>query len=256
METPLRTDFFRCFDPKLVEIVSGREVEAAMFAAAAYQSGLCDGIFVNGDAIDNWEFLEITKCMSRFVFNKPSKSLSNVDFSLLSNAERFKLVSQDFSIDLNNMPRLVDLCLQWHQKHKGLENLDHLRTLQLLHVGRSAKSLPVLPSGLTELQLSYYAQETLQSENTLDNLETLEIFSARNLVSLPELRKLKFLSLSHINNSFSYASLPSSIESLELIRCPPITDWQVLSHLTLHSLDVTSTETPRERFPRLVDSVA
>ena len=248
MNHHLRTSDFRCFDPRLAEVLPGREIEAANFAVAAHVRGECDGIFVNGPEINDWSLLEITKDLPRYVFNGPSSALRK-NFKLLNKAISIKLINHTFPVDLTLTPRLTDLCLQWRRGTIGLDSLGHLQTLDLIQVGPSKDSAPVFPPSLKYLDLAYYSLDALSFREPLDNLETLVVFSARQLNSLPEMKSLSRLSLSHASTSFSYSSIPSSVSALELKKCPEIEDWNVLKHLRLRSLDVTSTKVPTTPLP-------
>ena len=248
MNHPLHASDFRCFDPKLVEILPGREIEAAHFAASAHTRDECDGVFINGAEITNWGFLEITKDLPRYIFNCPSSSLSK-NFNLLSNARSIKLVGHSFPVDLTQTPQLEDLCLQWRKGTSGLDALSHLQVLNLDQVGPSIDSAPMFPSSLKYLDLAYYSLDKLNSREPLNNLETLVVFSARQLNKLPTFKSLSRLSLSHASEFFSYASIPSTVSTLDLTKCPEIKNWSVLKHLTLQSFDSRSTKLPATPCP-------
>lgn len=243
MNHPLRESDFRCFDPKLVEVLPGREIEAAEFAMAAYSQGECDGIFVNGPEIADWRVLEITKDLPRYIFNRPASSLRK-SFNRLFNARSIKIIGHTFPVDLTQTPLLEDLCMQWRRGTKGLDSLNNLQVLALNQTGPNLDSAPIFPSNLKHLDLAYYSLSALNSREPLDDLETLTVFSARQLNELPKLKSLSRLGLSHASTSFSYLSIPDSVSALELTRCPEIKDWDVFKHLNLRSFSSASTKTP------------
>lgn len=227
MTDVLRVDDFRCHDQHLVEVLPGREREATRFARQLLDQGVPAGLFIRGEDITDWAFLEDACGIEHFEFVDFSRTLSCEDLLPIRHAKYLRIVGRKLPMDFSRFTTLETLCYQWHRGSSGLERLDRLRSAYLYEIGAAKNANPFpLPPGVETLQLVRYSGETIEFMHDMDQLVDLEITYARNLKALPPLKSLGQLELKNVGkDGFAYDSIPKGVEVVIIEACAPVQDW-------------------------------
>lgn len=225
-----RTDDFRCHDPRLVQILPGRVDEAVETALSLASQGACDGVFVHGPELDEWEFLERVAGLDRFAFAAVHSSFATVDIGrVLSNATSLGISDIRVPLDLSRFDRLEDLGYQWHSHPVALKSRTHLRTLRLAGVGDLAQRGLELPRGLRSLWIVKLEGSSLSFSSRADRLEEVQLSFAPNVHALPDMPGNRSLELDHVGKTqFDYESISREIEALMIQAGAPIESWAFL----------------------------
>lgn len=223
----LRVDDFRCHDPHLVHVLPGREREATWFARGLLDQGVPAGLFIRGEGVQDWGFLEDATGVEHFEFVDFSRTLSCEKLRPLGHARYLRMVGRKLPVDFSLFPSLQTVCYQWHPGSTGLESLAALRSAYLYGIGASRNATPLpLPPGVETLHLVTYLGETIEFIHDMNRLVDLEITYARNLRALPPMTSLQELELKNVGrDAFAYDSIPESVEAIVVEACAPVHDW-------------------------------
>ncbi|MEN1958555.1 hypothetical protein [Luteimonas changyuni] len=230
----LRVDDFRCHDQHLVHVLPGREHEATCFARQLLNQGVPAGLFIRGEDVTDWGFLEDATGVEHFEFVDFSKTLSCTKLLPISHAKYLRIVGRKLSIDFTIFTSLQTICYQWHPESSGLESLDALKSAYLYEIGSAKNASPFpLPPSVETLQLVRYFAESIDFIHDMNHLVDLEIIYARNLRALPPLRSLKQLELKNVGrDKFAYDSIPESVEAIIIEACAPVHDWDFVRKIS------------------------
>ncbi|WP_053073871.1 hypothetical protein [Bacillus sp. LL01] len=106
------------------------------------------------------------------------------------------------SLDLNKLPELVELDLEWNKNVKGLTSCSNLRVLTLLKYKPKNKNLQEIEGlrHLTSLTLTQSNISSFQGCSSLLNLKRVELNYIRNELDLNELKQAQSLEEVRIEN--------------------------------------------------------
>ena len=227
MTVLLRVDDFRCHDQHLVHVLPGREREATCFARQLLDQGVPAGLFVQGEDVTDWGFLEDATGIEHFEFVDFSKTLSSVNLSTISQAKFLRIVGRKLPVDFSIFECLQTIFYQWHPKSSGLESLRLLKNAYLYEIGIAKNTSPFpLPPSVEKLKLVGFRGESIDFMSEMNRLVEMEIIYARNLQTLPSLISLKEIQLKNVGrDTFDYNSIPESAEGVVIEACAPIHEW-------------------------------
>ncbi|MCW4455690.1 hypothetical protein OK348_12930 [Flavobacterium sp. MXW15] len=230
MTVLLRVDDFRCHDQHLVRVLPGREREATCFARQLLDQGVPAGLFVQGEDVTDWGFLEDATGVEHFEFVDFSKKLSSSKLSPISHAKFLRIVGRKIPIEFSIFKTLQTICYHWHPKSSGLESLTSLKNAYLYEIGIAKNANPFpLPQSVEKLELVGFRGESIDFMSEMDHLTDLEIIYARNLRKLPRLKSLKEIELKNVGRDvFAYDSIPESVEGIVIEACAPVHDWDFI----------------------------
>ena len=233
MKILLRVDDFRCHDQHLVHVLPGREREATCFARQLLDQGVPAGLFVRGEDVTDWGFLEDAIGIEHFEFVDFSKNLSSSKLSPISHAKYLRMVGRKLPIDFSIFKTLETICYHWHPKSSGLESLNSLKSAYLYEIGMAKNADPFpLPPSVEKLELVGFRGESIDFMSEMSRLIDLEIIYARNLRKLPRLISLKEIELKNVGrDAFDYDSIPESVEGIVIEACAPIHDWDFIRRI-------------------------
>ena|GEM_PF-3294378 len=245
MTVLLRVDDFRCHDQHLVHVLPGREREATCFARQLLSQGVPAGLFVQGEDVTDWGFLEDATGVEHFEFVDFSKTLSSSKLSPISHAKYMRIVGRKLPVDFSSFQNLQTICYHWHPRSSGLESLNSLKSAYLYEIGTAKNADPFpLPPSVEKLQLVGFRGESIDFMSEMSRLIDLEIIYARNLRKLPRLISLKEIELKNVGrDAFDYDSIPESVERIVIEACAPVHDWDfVRKMISLKRLVVFKTK--------------
>ncbi|MBD9480699.1 hypothetical protein [Pseudoxanthomonas sp. PXM02] len=225
-----RIDDFRCHDELLVQVLPGREAEAAEMALALNQEGRCDGVFVSGKEVVEWSFLEKVRTLDRFLFSNVDKSFKSVDTGILKNALMLGVADIKVDLDLRSFNRIEHLIYHWNSFPAGLHALHSLRKVRFFGVTGSDEGEGIeLPSGVRICDFVRYARSVVDLGHQVATLDALMISRARDVSSIPRIESVKKLDISFVGRDhFDYDSIPEDVEELMIDSCAEISSWRFL----------------------------
>ncbi|MEJ2789965.1 MULTISPECIES: hypothetical protein [unclassified Pseudoxanthomonas] len=256
----LRVDDFRCHDERLVQILPGREDEAAEVALSLRDAGLCDGVFVGGKDVVDWGFVDRVRSLDRFFFSNVDTSFKGVDVTVLRNARVLGVSDVKIDLDLRSFERLSSLGYQWKSHPGGLMCLPSLREVSFWGVRKNLGDAGFgFPAQLKVFRLIGYADSRMDIGGGVPSLDVLSISRARSLTALPRLGSVKKLDVSFVGkDSFDYQTVPDDVEELIIDSCAPIQDWRFLEgkkHLRRLFIDRTKFVAPVGRLAKFLEGV-
>jgi hypothetical protein len=242
----LQESDFRSPDPRLVHVLPGREMEATQYAQDLFALGKCDGIFVQNRDIKDWCFLVNADGLKAYVFSNIDVTFKRVDHNFMHAAQRLSISEIRCALDLSRFPALRALGLWWSPHCKNLERLEALRNVSLWGIGKTFNAQLDLAESVRHVELVRYGLPTLSFGERAMHLTELNIYQARALQSLPPMEEVRSIDLKFVGSQiFDYASIPDSVEFLEIDACAPIPSFDFLAGKTqLRSLVIRRTPCP------------
>jgi hypothetical protein len=242
----LRESDFRSPDPRLVQVLPGRETEAVQYAHELFALGKCDGIHVQNKDIKDWRFLANAGALEAYVFSNVDATFKHVDYDFMRAARRLSISEVRCPLDLSRFPELRALEAWWSPRCKHLEHLEALQDVSLRGIGKTSGARLNLAESVRHVDLVRYGLPTLFLGERATHLTELHMHQARALQSLPPIREVRSINLKFVGSqSFDYASIPDSVEFLEIDACAPIPSLDFLAGKTrLKSLVIQRTPCP------------
>jgi hypothetical protein len=240
-----RTDEFRCYDERLVEILPGREMEAVALANELRGKGLCDGLCVIGEDVVDWRFLESVADFNRMEFVRVNGSFRGIDFSLLNNVESLRIGSIKCDINFVGFSHMERLECEWSERVAGLDTLENLVELSISGISVKNKFFPLMiPDRLERFRVVSCSGQDLFLGSPNHSFGRFEISHARSLRRIPPMNSVESVGLEKVGGDyFDYLSIPSTIKSLYITSCAPITSWDFMESLpSLESLVIYKTK--------------
>ena len=242
----VRDDDFRCFDPYLVQILRGREMEAVEFAKKISTREGCYGLFVLGDEIDDWRFIGAMEGIQRLEVVKPNATFCSIDFSRLHDLKRLRLVNIKCGIDFSKMLNLEYLQFEWTKDCFGLDRLNKLKELHVYGIKgkEGAFALRHFPDGVRTLSITSSQLGDLDFARNSVSFDLLDLAYIRNLHSIPQSVSANRLELTKVGGAkFDYESIPENVACLIIDSGARIESWKFLSRLNaLSSLSILRTK--------------
>lgn len=241
-----REDDFRSHDPFLVKVLRGREFEAVDFALSLSQEGYPVGLLVQGDEVDEWDFLQRASELRRFEFVNFSGSLRGSNLASIRGARFLRIVGRKIAVDFSDFQSLEVLHYQWSRECSGIEHANRLMEAHFYELGASGNSKTLsLPARLEFLSLFNFHHDEIAFLHPMDDLSELVVERARNLRRLPPLDGLRRLEMKNCGRDrFDYSSIGSGVESVEIDACAPISSWNFVGSPSLKRLVIWNNRIP------------